>query len=159
MNRLDISTKILQWVQGVKIIAPVVLALVVGTFKYSPRLWATKAWNPWTLEENWDKANKAKAEANGFTDIELGVFGAEMASGKLLKLGVRMDDMDFQIASNKVDTDNMMRDIIYRLEEMERGRSGYQDSNARQRGGLHQGPRSSSRHDGAQYHREYTKDM
>ncbi|KAJ5995793.1 hypothetical protein N7481_002770 [Penicillium waksmanii] len=135
-SQLDISSKILQWVQGVKILAPVAVVFVVWVFKYSPELWATRAVNPWNWGRNWAKAKKAKAEANGITDVELGVLGAEMANSKLLRMAERMDRMNERITSNQEDAEKKISDIIVRTEELERPRAGPFDGSVRHRGGF-----------------------
>ncbi|KAJ5386665.1 hypothetical protein N7509_009206 [Penicillium cosmopolitanum] len=121
LNQLDISNKILQWVQGLKLLAPGAVVFVVWAFKSSPGLWATRA-----------------KEAKGFTDIELGVLGRGMANSKLFKLTERMDRMDEQMISDKEDAAKKMKSIIARVDELDRGRAGSFDSHVRNRGGIHQ---------------------
>lgn len=60
MNQLDISNKILQWVQGLKLLAPGAVVFVVWAFKSSPGLWATRAVNPWTWMKKWEEAKRPR---------------------------------------------------------------------------------------------------
>lgn len=89
LHRLDISTKIFQWVQGGKLLLPVAFAVVVWACTDSPKiLWATRAWSPCAWRRKWMEANKAKTEGKGFTDVELAVLGAKMAGEGALTMPV-----------------------------------------------------------------------
>jgi hypothetical protein len=156
VHQLDISTKILQWVQGLKIFVPVAVAFFVWVVKSSPGCWAARAVNPWTWRKSWVKAKKAKEEAYKFNDVELGVLGTEMANGRLLKLAERVDEVDGRVTDNgkritfnKEESDKAMLRIMTRLAGLERGRTG--DPNLRHRGGMIRARTPSPRKSGGDY--------
>ncbi|KAJ5975127.1 hypothetical protein N7481_008834 [Penicillium waksmanii] len=53
--------------------------------------------NPIAWRKNWVKGNKSKEEISGFTDAELGIYGAESANSELYKVGEHLDEAKLRV--------------------------------------------------------------